>query len=108
MSEDETLSLLQEWETTVQELEHAWDGLAALTRLEPDSILGKAIWGIVEKYTAGTAARVGDDTGLLDWHLHENQLGTRGMACILPGGAEVSVQTVEDLLRVLQADAAAA
>ena len=82
-------------------LDEEWDRLRRLTGADSDSALGSAVWEPITLLIEAVSERLGDDNGILDWFVWENDCGLKNFGHSLPDGTMRDVSTLDDLLDVM-------
>jgi hypothetical protein len=78
MTTKDRIKLLAEWKEQFDVCDKAWTACESVFRgLDPDSDLGKAVWGTFAKYTESVSKIIGDTDGWLNWYCWESDMGAK-------------------------------
>lgn len=107
MTSAEKLEILKKWQATVTKVDETCDALQNVLKLDIESPLMTLNYDLEYAYTTAVAQLVGDEGDWLNWYRWDNDMGRKGHSCWYPtseGKIEVAVHTIEDLLRVMEAN----
>lgn len=103
MTHDEKLSLLTEWQATVESQESALEALDAALGYS-DGPLRQSCHTMQERYTRAIATILGDDIWL-EWFCYENDMGGKGMEAGYEGNLK-PIRTLQDLIGLIDNEVA--
>lgn len=106
MTTNDRLKLLAEWQEQFEVCDKAWTACESVFRgLDPDSDLGKAVWGAFAKYTESVSSVIGDTDGWLNWYCWDNDMGANMMQAKAASWKKMrKICNLKDLCRVIEAD----
>lgn len=96
-------ALLERLEQASQRISAVWESLRPLHGGNPDNELFEAIYELREVAIDAVADTIGDRFKWLDWYIHENGWGAKG----LEAGYDQDlrpVRTLDDLLRLIDTE----
>lgn len=106
MTKAEKIALLQEWQRTIEAAEETIAPLIDVLKLEPGTPFIDGVHALMCDYTRLVARTLGDESGMLDWHWLENDMGKNKY----PHNADENkyeskpIETAEDLLWLIDGD----
>lgn len=101
MTREQKLAALNRWQQAMEQADAALNPVISLLKLEPESPVCEAVWGLQRALIDTTAGLVGDQGDWLDWYAHENEMGRKGYEAGWPG-AEREIKTLDDLLWLIE------
>ena len=79
MNEAQIISALEPWAAQYKSIRAAYEPLEDALNLGPENPIFEALYSTFDAYSEVLEQLVGDTGGWLDWYVHENELGGKGM-----------------------------
>jgi hypothetical protein len=92
---------LTRWQTVIEQWEEIHDQLCKLTGDGPESPINDAAQRVIDALTEATAELIGATAEEMHWLRFECEFGRVERRCIMPSGAEITVNSARSFLATL-------
>ena len=101
MNQKQIIAALKPWAAQYKAIRAAYEPLEDALNLGPENPIFEALYGTFDAYSEVLAQLVGDSGGWLEWYVHENELGDKGMEDGLVDDMR-PIRTIADLAWVIR------
>lgn len=102
MTFEEKVAKIKELVEIYLELDSIYSEFYIATNSPPDSPLFKPVFKLLDKHIETISAIVGDKSDWLSWYIFDNNCGYGDLAVQIAGEEEKKVESVEELVKLIE------